>query len=175
MKCNQKDCVYMTAEDIPSGGSISEHITMLGYHREDVHPKSPPPPQPVAAPAVARTEKFLRPKLAVNDGSVAEEDWEYFVNSWNEYKTLSGPGAHAKEILIQCLGDVGGSVFNRVGVGAYNNLSKVDLLREAKKLVVKKRNKLVNRLKFNAMVQKGDEMITNFETRLKPVARTGMF
>jgi hypothetical protein len=32
-------------------------------------------------------------------------------------------------------------VFNRVGTGAYSNLSEGDLLGEAKKLVVKRRNK----------------------------------
>jgi hypothetical protein len=113
IKCLQQDCVYTTAVDIPAGSTITEQLTMHSLHVKMTHPDAPP--QTVHQhPALDRTEKFVRPKLAVHDGSVAEEDWEYFVNSWNEYKTLSGLGAHAKEILGQCLGDVGGSVFNRV-------------------------------------------------------------
>ena len=50
-----------------------------------------------------------------------------------------------------------------------------DLLEEVRKMVFKKRNKLVNRIKLHTMVQGGDEPITSFETRLKPVARTGRF
>ena len=42
-------------------------------------------------------------------------------------------------------------------------------------MVVKRRNKLVNRMKLQSMVKGGDEPITSFETRLKPVAMTGRF
>jgi hypothetical protein len=49
------------------------------------------------------------------------------------------------------------------------------LLDEARKLVVKKRNKLVNRMKLASMVWGGDETITSYETRMKPVARTCKF
>jgi hypothetical protein len=65
---------------------------VLGYHREAVHLKALSPPQPITAPVVARTEKFVRPKLTVNDGFVQEEDWD---NSCKEYKMFAGPGAHA--------------------------------------------------------------------------------
>jgi hypothetical protein len=44
MKCNNGDCNYTTVEDIPAGGSISEHITMYGIHRQLVHPARPPQP-----------------------------------------------------------------------------------------------------------------------------------
>jgi hypothetical protein len=92
-----------------------------------------------------------------------------------EYKTLADPAGHAREILVACLGEVASKGFNRVGSAAYSTLSEEDLLGEAKKLVVKRMNKLVNRLKLNAMVQGGDEPIRSFETRLKPVARRGRF
>jgi hypothetical protein len=80
-ECPKEDCDYTTAEDIPAGGSITDHLTLLGYHVEDAHLKAQPPPQAVAAPAVARTEKFVCHKLAVHDGSVAEEDWEYVIKN----------------------------------------------------------------------------------------------
>jgi hypothetical protein len=90
-----------TVEDIPADGSITKHLTMLGYHIQLVQPA--PPPQPIhQPPAPARTEKFMRPKLKVNNGFVSEEDWEYFNNSWKEYKTLANLGRHAREILGAC-------------------------------------------------------------------------
>ena len=49
------------------------------------------------------------------------------------------------------------------------------LLKETRQLVVKTRNKLVQRLKLATMVQGGYEHITSFETRLKPLTRTGRF
>ena len=75
-----------------------------------------------------------------------------------------------------CLGDtVASLVYARLGDQKYKELTEADLLKEARQLVVKSRNKLVHRLKLGAMVQGGDEPITSFETRLKPVARTGRF
>ena len=125
--------------------------------------------------APARMEKFPRSKLVLVDGYVGEEDWEYFVNSWKSYKALANPGTSAREILSASLGEVDNMVFARVGVVAYNVMYEADLLEEARKMVLKKRNKLVNRLKLNSLVQGGDESVTGFETRLKPLARTGRF
>jgi hypothetical protein len=71
--------------------------------------------------------------------------------------------------------DVGARVFNRFGKVGYDALTENELLAEAKKMVVKRRNMLVNRMKLSGMTQGGDKPITSFETRLKPVARTGKF
>ena len=66
-------------------------------------------------------------------------------------------------------------VFARVGSEVYNGMTEANLLEEARKMVLKKRNKLVNRLKLNSLVQGGDESVTGFKTRLKPLAWTGKF
>ena len=62
-----------------------------------------------------------------------------------------------------------------MGKDLYTTLTEENLMEEARKIVVKRRNNLVNRMKLQGMVQGGDEPITGFETRLKPVARTGRF
>ena len=62
-----------------------------------------------------------------------------------------------------------------MGKDLYTTLTEENLMEEARKIVVKRRNNLVNRMKLQGMVQGGDEPITGFETRLKPVARTGGF
>ena len=56
-----------------------------------------------------------------------------------------------------------------------NNLREDELLVHAKKLVVKERNLLVNRPKLATIVQDEDEPFYKFETRLKPIAKTGKF
>jgi hypothetical protein len=66
-------------------------------------------------------------------------------------------------------------VYSRLGDVKLKALAEAELLQEARKLAVKTRNKLVQRLKLGTMVQGGDEPITSFETRLQPVARTGRF
>ena len=48
-------------------------------------------------------------------------------------------------------------VYSRLGDVA---LTEVELLKEARQLVVKTRNKLVHRLKLGTMVQGGNELIT---------------
>ena len=112
----------------------------------------------------------------MKDGCTSEESWDFFTFSWRQYKTLANITGNVKERLGVCLGEVvAGMVFARVGDARYNELSEEDLLEEARQLIVKKRNKLVNRLKLSAMLQGGDKPVTSFETRLKPVTRTGKF
>ena len=84
-------------------------------------------------------------------------------------------GRETENLAIGLGAEVVGLVFHRLGKGTYEALTEGNLLKEAKQLVVKSRNKLVHRLKLGTMVQGGDEPITSFETRLKPVARTGKF
>ena len=51
-----------------------------------------------------------------------------------------------------------------MGKELYMALSEEDPMEEAWKMVVKRRNKLVNRMKPQSMVKGGDEPITSFET-----------
>ena len=171
MKCEYQDCGYDTDNAIPEESTVSEKLELMKMHIGARHAAPP-----VVAPLpTARMEKFPRLKLLLVDGYVDEEAWEYFVNSWRSYKTLANPGTIAREILGASLGEVDNMVFARVGAVAYNGMTEDNLLEEARKMVLKKRNKLVNRLKLNSLVQGGDESITGFEIRLKPLARTGKF
>jgi hypothetical protein len=47
--------------------------------------------------------------------------------------------------------DVSERVFNRFGKVSYDALTEEELLAEAKKMVVMRRNKLVNRMKLSGM------------------------
>ena len=178
MKCKVPACTYNTEEDIDKSAKTGEHLQLLGFHVEAIHPK--PVPQPEVgthhATAPTRMEKIQCPKLELKGGSSTEEQWELFTFRWGQYKTMVDiSGRETKNLAIGLGAEVEGLVFHRLGKESYEALSEENLLKEAKQLVVKSRNKLVHRLKLGTMVQGGDESITSFETRLKPVARTGKF
>ena len=174
MKCLHSECSFNTDSEIPEESTIDLKLKLLDLHEKAAH--SVPTTLPIqSAAAPARTEKYARPKLELKDGMVAEEEWEFFLHNWNEFKRLACPGEHSREILGLCLGEVAGRVFNRVGSILYDKLSEQELINEAKSLAVRRRNKLVNRMKLAGMFQGGDETITSYETRLKPIARTGKF
>ena len=84
-------------------------------------------------------------------------------------------GGNGKEHLKTVLSDISEKVYQRLGAREYSALEEQGLLEEAAAIAVKKRNKLVHRLKLYDMKQEEDEAITSFETRVKPVARTGKF
>jgi hypothetical protein len=75
-----------------------------------------------------------------------EEQWNFFTFSWQQYKAnIEG---QEKERLGGCLGDtVAGMVFARHSDKRYKELTEEELLKKAKQLFVKSRNKLVHRLK----------------------------
>ena len=155
-------CTYDTEDDIDKESSTGEHLTLLGFHVDAVHPKPPPQLHPAAtghpAPAPARTEKIDRPKLEMKDGSSTEEQWNFFTFSWQQYKTIANMTGNEKERLGVCLGDtVASLVYSRLGVKKYKELTEAELLKEARQLVVKTRNKLFHRFKLGTMVQGGDE------------------
>ena len=114
MKCLHSECSFNKDSEIPEGSTIDLKLKLLDLHEKAAH--SVPTTLPIqSAAAPARTEKYARPKLELKDGMVAEEEWEFFLHNWNEFKRLACPGEHSREILGLCLGEVAGRVFNRVG------------------------------------------------------------
>jgi hypothetical protein len=119
MKCHNGDCNYTTVEDIPAGGSISEHITMLGVHRQLVHPARPPQPvhQPpdlqISAPAVTRKAVSLEdayeyvkkenrrtmakdtmyppPELLLVERNMTRNNFDIFMKEWRMYEAMTMP------------------------------------------------------------------------------------
>ena len=39
-----------------------------------------------AAPATLKAEKLVRPTIKTRDGTIEDEEWEYFLHRWNTYK-----------------------------------------------------------------------------------------
>ena len=104
------------------------------------------------------------------EGQIEEAAWEAFAHAWANYKSAGNVGVgNEKALLANVLGETYTKVFSRLGATAYEALTEQSLLEKAKELVVIRRNKLAS------MQQGPDETALNFETRLKPVARTGKF
>ena len=94
-------------------------------------------------------EKIQCPKLELKGGSSTEEQWEFFTFRWGQYKTMVDiTGRETENLAIGLGAEVVGLVFHRLGKGTYEALTEGNLLKEAKQLVVKSRNKLVHRLKL---------------------------
>ena len=87
MKCLHTECTFNTDSEIPEVSAIDHKLKLLKLHEKAAHCISSTLPAVQAAPA--RTEKYSRPKLELKDGMVAEEDWEFFIHNWYEFKRFS--------------------------------------------------------------------------------------
>ena len=105
MRCPKGDCSYNTANEIEDAGDVSNHVKLLEMHCVYAHPAGGQNAGGTGQLA-SRTARIQQPKVIITDGSVLEEDWEFFLHSWSEYKTLASPGSQAKEILGNVLGEI---------------------------------------------------------------------
>ena len=177
MRCLQVGCQFdsstsFSATDTPT---TSDHVAILQMH-DRTHQQVPAPAvaQPVAPQQ--NIQRVQPPKLILVDGKIEEAGWDAFAHAWANYKQAGNVQVgNEKSLLANVLGETYTKVFGRLGVTAYDAITEQSLLENAKKLVVIRRNKLVNRMKLASMQQGSDETALNFETRLKPVARTGKF
>ena len=110
MKCLHSECSFNTDSELPEESTIDHKLKLLDLHEKAAH--SVPTTPPIQAAAPARSEKYARPKLELKDGMVAEEEWEFFLHNWNEFKRLACPGEHSREILGLCLGFIWVSIKN---------------------------------------------------------------
>ena len=177
MRCQKHLCPYDTDQDIDATEAATTKIALLDLHDRQVHPPAPLQPQVVQQVAPQQnTQRVQPPKLILVDGKIEEAGWDAFAHAWANYKQAGNVQVgNEKSLLANVLGETYTKVFGRLGVTAYDAITEQSLLENAKKLVVIRRNKLVNRMKLASMQQGSDETALNFETRLKPVARTGKF
>ena len=66
-------------------------------------------------------------------------------------------------------------VYNTYGKTGYDALDEAALLKAARGLVVKTRNKLVMQLQLKKMTQGAEEPVQSFLAQLKPIARNCKF
>ena len=86
----------------------------------------------------------------MKEGYVMEEAFSYFVHSWKESKPL----ANVKQHFAKCLGEeVSTLLYGKFGPEWYDALTKDGLLKAAKGMVMKARNKLVMQLQLQKIMQ----------------------
>ena len=106
------------------------------------------------APNAMKAEKLVRPQVHVKDGQIDEEAWEYFCHKWTTYKRQASLTVATKSHLESCLGDdVTLVLFGRLGQTGWDALTEDTLLDTVRDVFVKKRNRMVNRLKLNNLLQ----------------------
>ena len=125
------------------------------------------------APATLKAEKLVRPSIRIRDGVIEDEAWEYFTHKWNSYKAQANLTVATKSHLESCLGDdVTAILFGRLGADGWDQLTEETLLDEVKNVFVKKRNRMVNRLKLQQLLQGEDQPVQQYVSQLKSIART---
>merc|ERR1711888_456348 len=99
-----------------------------------------------------RPEKVRRPHIVVKECFITEEAFDYFEHAGEEYKTLAAVTTAVKQHLSSCLGvEVSTMVYNTYGKAGYEALDEAALLKAARGLVVKTRNRLVMQLQLKKM------------------------
>ena len=95
---------------------------------------------------------------------------------WGEYKTLAAVTTAVKQHLSSCLGEeVATMVYNTYGKAGYEDLDEAALMKAARGLVVKTRNRLVMELQLKKIMQSPDQPVQSFLASLKPIARNCKF
>ena len=126
-----------------------------------------------AGAAIMKAEKLVRPTLKLRDDLVDEETYEYFLHRWTTYKAQANLTLNTKSHLESCLGeDITVILFGRLGQDGWEALTEDTLLENVKQIFVKKRNRMVNRLKLQSLMQGPDQPVQQYVASLKQVART---
>ena len=96
--------VYDSSTEIADAGDISNHVKLLEVHCTFAHAIGVQNASGTGQ-FPSRTARIQQPKVVLTDGTVREEDWEFFLHSWSEYKTLASLGSQLrlKKFLLMYL------------------------------------------------------------------------
>ena len=162
--CSAPDCLSTFRLDLPPDVLAK----LLDLHARTAHP--PTAPQ-VPAPST-RGEKFRRPMI-VTDGT--SEDWLYFCQRWEEYKTATGlEGRKVVEQLLECAEEPLRKVITRT-YGTLTNETEPNALENIRLVAVRPTNILVARGDLQNIHQDRDETVRAYCARLRGQASVCKF
>ena len=157
-KCEYQGCSWQEESD-----DLAVFLGLLKIHVEAVHQH----PSQVSA----KPEKAKRPELAAE---VSDEDWEYFLSRWSDYKNATNlSSGDVVTQLMECCCEQLRRDHHRMFVSASNqggSVTEATRLSELKQIAVRKRNKAVNRVKLGALKQDKGEPIRKFAGRIRSLA-----
>ena len=147
-------CAYVTDEV-----EASVAVEFLKMHVGQVHG------------IASKPEKPKKPVLEMSGNTIDSLEWDAFTHKFSVYKKLSGISENAGSHFLDCLSkEVYGILFSTYGSDISNQDEKT-LSANLKRLVVRKKNKLLNIMELLALRQDSDERILNFISRIKAKAR----
>ena len=135
-------------------------LSLIQIHERTAHPQDQP------GPGVQNTkaEKVRRPLIS---SSGTNEEWQYFLTRWDEYKLATRLTGH--DIVLQLL-ECADDSLRRDLIRAYGSLAnetEENALEAIKTLAVKPENILVARAQLHNMHQDRDESARSFCARLR--------
>ena len=156
MKCERPGCAKeVDAPDLTSA------LRLLELHDAQAHSHS----------LTTKPEKPRRPHLAMTGNAVEAHDWDQFVFSYEQYKTVAGVTKDSASHLLECLStEVYSILFSTYGREVSNH-TEADLLINIKKLVVRQRNTMASIMAVLGMSQDSDQAVLNYIAKLKAAAR----
>ena len=165
LACEVENCGYSTEEGIPSH---ELRIERLKLHHQQRHNQQINPKVNLPKPA-----QLPRPELPEE---ASEQEWLQWKSKWERYKRSCLQGVESKMVVDQlmacCSKDLEDTIWKQVG----GNLdTEKELLDVMKKLGVKRRNVLLNKVSFFDMSQNQDEKVKHYVARLRGQAATCNF
>ena len=157
ISCSAPNCETQWAATIDS----AVLLRLIEMHERTAHP-----PAAGATPAnpSSKAEKVKRPVLTAAGTS---EEWAYFSQRWNEYKTASRlTGTDVVLQLLECCDEPLRRDLHRT-FGVLINSPELTVLSNLKTLAVRKENVMVARVALQQMCQQRDEPVRKFAARVR--------
>ena len=159
----KKKCEYQGCSWTEDSTDLAVYLGLLKIHVDAVHPQS--------SHAPSKPEKAKRPELAYE---VSDEDWDYFLSRWSEYKKVTNLSkdeliSQLMECCCEQLRRDHHRMFLSTGIQS-SSVTEDTRLAELKQIAVRKRNKAVNRVKLVALKQDKGEPVRKFAGRIRSLA-----
>ena len=166
------ECMHESCTKGVDGGrwktkSFSESIAleMLKEHHRMAHVSV----ENSGSGTAGKFEKVPRPKVSTG---CSQQDFKFFKEKWNRYKSSSGVSDTAliRSQLLCCPEEELQQQLSRILGNRLDTITETDLLKEIETLAVEKQSNLVNMVGLLSAVQDRDEPVRQFVARLRGLA-----
>ena len=156
-----ENCEFKGCEKKFTFTNVSDYVELMKAHNAAKHNGG-------GANSSTKPEKAKRPELS---GEVSDEDWAYFCDRFDQYKTACKL-TETEDIVTQLL-ECASDRIRRDHHRAYSGVGTRDektILEQLKTIAVKKQNIAANRMKLGSMKQGHGEPVRKFAGRVRSLA-----
>ncbi|MEL6804226.1 MAG: hypothetical protein AAFO91_10635 [Bacteroidota bacterium] len=155
LKCPVSNCSFEIGDDVRDDCKSIHYQLHLLEHQANTSALTPS----------HKAEKLKRPCISVSNST---EDWNYFLDRWNNYKVATKlVGADVTVQLLECCDESLRKDLTRVHRHSLSSLDETELIKAIKRLAVIEENVLVSRYNLHSMQQDSEEPIRSFVARIK--------